>query len=84
MVVANSPSEFCGKSLMPASGNGSHGTVGGVLGVEDELTGREQLPVSMERSGGCSSLLWGEGLTSAQPREGEFHSGHRGAESLGG
>jgi hypothetical protein len=37
-----------------------------------------------ERSGCCSPLLRGEGLTDAQPSEGEFHGGRRGAESLGG
>ena len=64
--------------------NGSHGTVGGVLGVEDEFAGREKFTVGMERSGGRRALLRGEGLPDAQPREGEFHGGHRGAESLGG
>jgi hypothetical protein len=38
----------------------------------------------MERSGCRRALLWGEGLSDTQPREGEFHGGHRGAESLGG
>jgi len=38
----------------------------------------------MERSGGCRSLLRGEGLSDAQPSEGEFHGGHGGAEPLGG
>jgi len=38
----------------------------------------------MERSGGCSSLLRGEGLSNAQPREGEANGGHRGAEPVGG
>ena len=47
-------------------------------------SGRKQFPVGMERSGGCRALLWGEGLTDAQPREGEANGGHRGAEPLGG
>jgi hypothetical protein len=47
-------------------------------------SGREQFPVGMERSGGCRALLRGEGLTNAQPCEGEPDGGHRGAESLGG
>ena len=38
----------------------------------------------MERSGCRRSLLRGEGLPDAQPREGEFHGGHRGAEPVGG
>jgi hypothetical protein len=38
----------------------------------------------MERPGCCRALLWGEGLTDAQPCEGEPDGGHRGAESLGG
>jgi len=38
----------------------------------------------MERSGGCRSLFRCEGLTDAQPREGEPDGGHGGAESLGG
>jgi hypothetical protein len=52
--------------------------------VEDEFAGREEFAVGMERSGCCRALLWGEGLTNAQPREGEPDGGHRGAESLGG
>jgi len=47
-------------------------------------SGREQFPVSMERSGGRRALLRGEGLSDAQPREGEFHGSHGGAESVGG
>jgi hypothetical protein len=38
----------------------------------------------MERSGSRRSLLRGEGLTDAQPREGEFHGGYRGPEPVGG
>jgi hypothetical protein len=38
----------------------------------------------MERSGGRRALLRGEGLPNAQPREREFHGGHRGAEPVGG
>ena len=38
----------------------------------------------MECSGGCASLIWGEGLSHAQPREGEPDGGHCGAESVGG
>jgi hypothetical protein len=38
----------------------------------------------MERSGCRSLLLGGEGLSHPQPREGEFHGGHGGAEPLGG
>jgi len=64
--------------------NGSHGTVGGVLGVEDEFGGGEQFAIGMERSGGRRSLLRGEGLSDAEPREGGANGGHRGAESLGG
>jgi hypothetical protein len=56
--------------------NGSHGTVGGVLRVEDEFAGREQFPVGMEGSGRRRALLRGEGLPDAQPREREFHGGH--------
>jgi hypothetical protein len=47
-------------------------------------SGREEFSVGMERSGRCSPLFGGEGLSDAQPREREFHGGHRGAESLGG
>ena len=47
-------------------------------------SGREQFPVSVERLGRRRALLRGEGLPDAQPREGEFHGGHRGAESVGG
>ncbi|MCE9630872.1 MAG: hypothetical protein K8S94_09200 [Planctomycetia bacterium] len=64
--------------------NGSNGTVGGMFEVEDEFAGREKFPVGMKRSGCRSSLLRGESLTDAQPREGEFHGGHGGAEPLGG
>ena len=64
-------------------GNCSHGTVGGVLGVEDEFAGQEQFAVGMERSDCRRALLRGEGLTDAQPRKGEFHGSHCGAESLG-
>jgi len=52
--------------------------------VEDQFAGREQFAVGMERSGCCRSLLWGEGLSNAQPREGEFHGRHRSAASAGG
>ena len=38
----------------------------------------------MERSGCCRALFGGEGLSDAQPREGEFHCGHRRAEPVGG
>jgi hypothetical protein len=38
----------------------------------------------MERSGGRRALLRGEGLSDTEPREGKFHGGHRGAESVGG
>ena len=37
----------------------------------------------MERSGRRRALLRGEGLTDAQPREGEPDGGHRGAEAVG-
>ena len=47
-------------------------------------SGREQFAVGMERSDCRRALHRGEGLTDAQPCEGEFHGGHRGAESLGG
>jgi len=53
--------------------DGGHGTVAGVLAVEDEFRYREQFPVGMERSGCRCALLQGEGLSDAQPREGEFH-----------
>ncbi len=73
--------QFAYRSLGPDS---SHGTVGRLLGVEDEFAGREQFTVGMERSGCRRSLLRGEGLSDTEPREGEFHGGHRGTESLGG
>jgi len=38
----------------------------------------------MERSGRCRALFGCEGLPDAQPREGEFHGGHRRAESVDG
>jgi hypothetical protein len=38
----------------------------------------------MERSSCSRALLWSEGLSDAQPREGEPDGGHGGAESLGG
>ena len=38
----------------------------------------------MERSGCCRPLFRGEGLTDAQPSEGEPDGGHGGTESLGG
>jgi hypothetical protein len=38
----------------------------------------------MERSGRRRLLFRRECITNAQPREREFHGGHRGAESLGG
>ena len=38
----------------------------------------------MERPGRCRALFGGEGLTDAEPREREFHGGHRGAEPIGG
>ena len=38
-----------------------------------------EFPSGTKRSGGCCALLWGEGLPNAQPREREFHGGHRGA-----
>jgi hypothetical protein len=38
----------------------------------------------MERSSGCRALLRGEGLSNAEPREGEANGGHRGSESVGG
>ena len=47
-------------------------------------SGREQFPVGMERSGRCRALFRGEGLTDAQPREGEPNGGHREAEPVGG
>jgi hypothetical protein len=47
-------------------------------------SGREEFSVGMERSGSRSPLFGGEGLSHPQPREREFHGGHRGAESLGG
>ena len=34
---------------------------GGVSGVEDELAGREQIPVGLKRPGGCCALLRGQG-----------------------
>jgi hypothetical protein len=43
--------------------NGSHGTVGGVLRVEDQFAGRKQFPVGMERSGRCRALFRGESST---------------------
>ena len=52
--------------------------------VQLASSGREQFPVGMERSGGCRSLLRGEGLSDAEPREGEPDGGHCGAEPLGG
>jgi hypothetical protein len=73
--------QFACRSLGPDS---SHGTVGRVLGVEDEFAGRQEFAVGMERSGCCRALLRGEGLSDAQPREGEFHGGHRGAQAVGG
>ena len=45
---------------------------------------REQFAVGMERSGRRRALFRGEGLSNAQPREGEFHGSHRGAEAIGG
>ena len=41
--------------------------VGGVSGVEDELAGREQIPVGLKRSRCRRSLLWSEGLSDAEP-----------------
>jgi hypothetical protein len=38
----------------------------------------------MERSGRRRALFGGEGLSDAQPCEGEANGGHRGAEPLGG
>jgi hypothetical protein len=48
------------------------------------MPGWKMFPVGMERSGRRRALLWGEGLSNAEPREGEFHGGHRGTESVGG
>ncbi len=47
-------------------------------------SGREQFTVGMKRSGGRCALFGGEGFTDTKPREGKFHGGHCGAESLGG
>ncbi len=47
-------------------------------------SGREQFAVGMERSGCCRALFRSEGLTDAQPCEGDANGGHCGAESLGG
>jgi hypothetical protein len=52
--------------------------------VEDVFAGREQFPVGMERSGCCCALLWGEGLTNTEPREGKPDGDKSGAESVGG
>jgi hypothetical protein len=52
--------------------------------VQLVLSSREEFAVGMEHSGCRSALLWGEGPSDAEPREGEFHGGHRGAEPVGG
>jgi hypothetical protein len=43
-------------------------SVGGVSGVEDEVAGREQIPVGLKCSGGCCALLRSEGLSDTQPK----------------
>jgi hypothetical protein len=53
-------------------------------GIKDELAGREQFTVGMERSGCHRALLRGKGLSNAQPRDGEPDGDKRSAESLGG
>jgi len=52
-----------------------------------QWTGRRTRPPpvrSVSEDASCRALLRGEGLTDAQPREGEFHGSHRGAEPVGG
>ena len=63
--------------------NSGHGTVGGVIRVEDQFRGREQFAVGMKCSDCRRSLLRGQGLTDKQPREGESYGGHRCANSVG-
>jgi hypothetical protein len=47
-------------------------------------SGRGCFPVGMERSGSRRALFGGQGLSDAEPREGEANGGHRGAAPVGG
>ena len=43
-------------------------SVGGVSGVEDELAGREEIPVGLKCPGGCCALFRGKGLPDTEPK----------------